>query len=158
VDRGLKPPQLIISDGNPGLLRAIGDVWPKVPRQRCAMHRIWNVLARVSKKRHAEVEKALHRIFYAASFDDAKDEARRFLSRYSGEFPTATEVLATHLEECLTFYRFPERYWKHIRTSSVLERLSKKSKEGPRGRALSYRNLDFNHGVWCPGEEETRVA
>lgn len=44
-ERGLKPPQLIISDGNPGLLRAIAEVWPKVPRQRCVVHRIWNVLA-----------------------------------------------------------------------------------------------------------------
>ena len=32
VDRGLKPPELIISDDNPGLLRAIQDVWPKVLR------------------------------------------------------------------------------------------------------------------------------
>jgi transposase-like protein len=122
IDRGLKPPQLIISDGNPGLLRAIGDVWANVPRQRCVVHRIWNVLARVPKKRQAEIKRALHRIFYAASFDDAKDEARRFFSRYSREFPTAAEILAAHLEGCLTFYRFPERHWKYIRTSNVLER------------------------------------
>ena len=51
-----------------------------------------------------------------------KDEVRRFLSRYSGEFPTAAEILAVHLEGCLTFYRFPERHWKYIRTSNVLER------------------------------------
>lgn len=53
-------PLLIISDGNPGLWRAIADVWPKVPRQRCIVHRTWNVLARVPKKRQEEVEKALH--------------------------------------------------------------------------------------------------
>ena len=89
VDRGLKPPQLIISDGNPGLLRAVDDVWPKVPRQRCAVHRIWNVLARVPKKRQAEVKKALHRIFYAACLEDAQDKAEGFLTRYEGDFPTA---------------------------------------------------------------------
>jgi len=122
IDRGLKPPQLIISDGNPGRLRAIGDVWPEVPQQRCAVHRIRNVLARIPKKRRAEVEKAVHRIFYAASFDDAKSEAKQFFSRYSGEFPTATEILADHLEKCLAFYCFPEWHWKHIRTTNVLER------------------------------------
>ncbi len=26
------------------------------------------------------------------------------------------------MEECLTFYRFPERHWEHIRTSNVLKR------------------------------------
>jgi len=107
VERGLRRPQLFITDGNQGLLKAIRDVWPEVPRQRCAIHRIRNVLARVPKKRQDEVKKALHRIFYAACLDDARDEAKQFLSRYSREFPTACETLTRHLEECLTFYRFP---------------------------------------------------
>ena len=128
AERGLKPPQLIVSDGNPGLLRAIKDIWPQVPRQRCAVHRMRNVISRVPKKRPGEVKKAMHRIFYAACLDDAKGEARQFLSRYSSEFPTAMEVLAKHLEECLTFYRFPERHWKYIRTSNVLERAFKEVK------------------------------
>jgi putative transposase len=128
VERGLRRPQLITIDGNQGLLRAIKDIWPEVPRQRCAVHRIRNVLARVPKKKQDEVRKAVHRIFYAACLDDARDEAEKFLSRYSREFPTACEVLARHLEECLTFYRFPERHWKHIRTSNVIERSFKEVK------------------------------
>ena len=60
-------------------------------------------------KKQDEVRKALHRIFYAACLNDARDEAKQFLSRYSREFPTAAETLTRHLEECLTFYRFPER-------------------------------------------------
>jgi transposase-like protein len=82
----------------------------------------------VPKRRQAEVKKVLHRIFYAACLGDAQDEAQRFLIRYEGEFPTATEVLAKHLEGCLTFYRFPERHWKHIRTNNVLERAFKEVK------------------------------
>jgi transposase-like protein len=132
VERGLRRPQLITIDGNPGLLKAIKDVWPEVARQRCAVHRIRNVLARVPKKRQDEVKRALHRIFYAACLDDARDEARQFLSRYSREFPTACETLARHLEECLTFYRFPELHWKHIRTSNVIERAFKEVKRRTR--------------------------
>jgi len=132
VERGLKPPWLFITDGNPGLLKAINDIWPEVPRQRCAIHRIRNVLARVPKKRQNEVRKALHRIFYAACLDDARDEARQFLSHYQREFPSAAETLARHLEECLTFYRFPERHWKHIRTSNVIERAFKEVKRRTR--------------------------
>ena len=132
VERGLRRPQLITIDGNPGLLKAIRDVWPEVARQRCAVHRIRNVLARIPKKKQDEVRKAVHRIFYAACLDDARDEARQFLSRYSREFPTACEVLAKHLEECLTFYRFPERHWRHIRTSNVIERSFKEVKRRTR--------------------------
>ncbi len=122
VERGLRQPQLFITNGNQGLLKAIKDVWPEVPRQRYVVHRIRNVLARVPKKRQDEVRKAVHRIFYAACLDDARAEAKQFLSHYSREFSTACETLTRHLEECLTFYRFPERHWKHIRTSNVIER------------------------------------
>jgi len=132
VERGLRRPQLLITDGNQGLLKAIKDIWPEVPRQRCAVHRVRNVLARVPKKRQDEVRKALHRIFYAACLDDARGEAKQFLSHYSREFPTACETLASHLEECLTFYRFPERHWKHIRTSNVIERAFKEVKRRTR--------------------------
>jgi transposase-like protein len=132
VERGLSRPQLIITDGNQGLLKAIKDIWPEVARQRCAVHRIRNVLARVPKKKQDEVRKAVTRIFYAACLDDARDEAKRFLSRYSREFPTACETLARHLEECLTFYRFPERHWKHIRTSNIIERSFKEVKRRTR--------------------------
>jgi len=79
----------------------------------------------VPRRRQAEVKKALSSIFQAACLDDAKAEAQRFVARYCRGFPPATEVLVRHLEECLTFYRFPERHWKHIRTSNVLERAFK---------------------------------
>ncbi len=115
------------------MLKAIKDIWPEVARQRCAVHRIRNVLVRVPKKKQDEVRKALHRIFYAACLEDARDEAKQFLSRYSREFPTACETLAKYLlEECLTFYCFPERHWKHIRTSNVIERAFKEVKRRAR--------------------------
>jgi transposase-like protein len=96
------------------------------------------VLARIPKKRQDEVKKALHRIFYAACLDDARDEAKQFLSRYSREFPTAAEILARHLEECLTFYRFPERHWKHIRAPVMSSNEpSRRLREGPEWLAAS---------------------
>jgi transposase-like protein len=123
--RGLSAPALIITDGNPGLLRALKDVWPDVPQQRCTKHRTANVLARIPKKRQAEVKAALQRIFHAASLDDALTAAQHFHTRYQDEFPTAVAVLAERLADCLTFYRFPEVHWKRIRTSNVLERAFK---------------------------------
>lgn len=128
VERGLKAPKLVITDGNPGLLRAIKDTWPEVPRQRCVVHRIWNVLGRVPRKRQKEIKAALLRIFYAASLEDAEVELKRFLKRYAVEFPTAYDVLSQQLEECLTFYRFPQRHWKTIRSTNVLERAFKEVK------------------------------
>jgi len=82
----------------------------------------------VSKKRQDEVKKAPHYIFYTPCLNDARGEARQFLPRYQREFPTAVGTLTRHLEEYLTFYRFPERHWKHIRTSNIIERAFKEAK------------------------------
>lgn len=122
LDRGMPEPKLAITDGNPGLLRGLNEVMPQVARQRCTAHRTRNVLARVKKSRQGEVKRALNNIFHAACLEDALSAASEFNKRYSKEFPTATEVLATSLSDCLTFYRFPELHWKRIRTSNVLER------------------------------------
>lgn len=122
LDRGMPEPKLAITDGNPGLLRALNEVMPQVARQRCTAHRTRNVLARVKKSRQGEVKGALNKIFHAACLEDAIAGASEFHRRYLKEFPTATEVLAQGLGDCLTFYRFPELHWKRIRTSNVLER------------------------------------
>jgi transposase-like protein len=73
-------------------------------------------------------KRALQDIFYAASLEGARVEAGQFLSRYSWEFPTPCEILAGHLEECPPFSHFRERHWKHIRTSTVIERVRKEVK------------------------------
>src|SRR5215813_5195489 len=122
VDRKMAEPTLMLTDGNPGLCRAMRGVLPGVARQRCTAHKTRNVLSRVKKSRQAEVKRVLGNIFHAACLEDALNAAADFHRRYAKEFPTATEVLAKDLAECLTFYRYPETHWKRIRTSNVLER------------------------------------
>lgn len=123
--RGLGAPALVISDGAPGLIAAIRAAWPQVPRQRCIAHKTWNVLARVPRRLQAEVERDLKPVFYAPCLDEAKAAAAAFLAKWGERLPTACENFARDLEDCLTFYRFPEAHWKRIRTSNVLERTFK---------------------------------
>jgi len=122
TERGLAPPLLVISDGNAGLIRAVKELWPTVARQRCIVHRMRNVLARVPKKDQERLRKALNRIFYAASLEEALEAARVFAETWQNVYPSAVETLGRDLSDCLTFFRFPPRHWKRLRTSNVLER------------------------------------
>ena len=45
VGRGLRRPEFLITDGAPGLLRALAAVWDGVPLQRCTVHKHRNLLA-----------------------------------------------------------------------------------------------------------------
>lgn len=84
AERGLRRPQLITIDGNPGLLKAIRDIWPEIPWQHCVVHRIRNALARVPKKKQDEVKKNV----IERSFKEVK---RR--TRVVGRFPNETSAL-----------------------------------------------------------------
>lgn len=123
--RGLKPPSLVVHDGNPGLAKALKTTWKGTPRQRCIAHKMRNVLNRVPKKRQAEVKRELTKIFYAANLEEALEVIKAFAARYGAAFPAACGVLRKDLEDCLTFYRFPQEHWKRLRTSNVIERAFK---------------------------------
>src|SRR4249920_1423865 len=62
-DRGLASPLLVISDGAPGLIGAIEQIYPKALRQRCLVHRARNVLAKIPAGMQAEVKDAYWKTF-----------------------------------------------------------------------------------------------
>jgi putative transposase len=68
IARGLRSPLLVVSDGAPGLIRAITELWPDADRGRCAVQRLRNVLAKLPKRPglHARIRAA-----YWAALDTA---------------------------------------------------------------------------------------
>jgi transposase-like protein len=122
TSRGLNAPKLLISDGNPGLLRAVGEVWPETAVQRCIAHRMRNVLDKTPKAHREAVHRELKTIFYAGNEDEARQMVDKFAAKWGGMLPSMTKCLLGAIDACLTFYRFPEAHWKRIRTSNVLER------------------------------------
>src|SRR4029453_2006305 len=67
--RGLQAPVLAIIDGNPGLRRAVSEVWPRAAVQRCCVHKLRNLERKSPKHALAEIREGFHRITYAASAD-----------------------------------------------------------------------------------------
>jgi len=123
--RGLKDPILVVSDGNPGLIGAIEKYFPTSYRQRCAKHKLENVLDVIPKEKHAEVRPKLTKIFFGAtSLEQAKAAAISFVREYRKIYPTAAGRLQGDLDQALTFYLFPSSHWRRIRTSNKLERLN----------------------------------
>ena len=70
--RGLRAPVLCIIDGNAGLRRAVGLVWPRAAVQRCCVHKLRNLERKAPKHALAEIRDDFHRIVYAASADAAR--------------------------------------------------------------------------------------
>jgi len=45
-----------VNDGAPGLLKASAELWPEAERQRCTVHRLRNILAKLPKGQWFAVE------------------------------------------------------------------------------------------------------
>jgi len=54
--RGLEDPVLVATDGAPGLMRAVEEVFPRSLRQRCLAHRIRNLESKVPAEWWPEVK------------------------------------------------------------------------------------------------------
>jgi Transposase and inactivated derivatives len=61
---GLGAPWLVATDGAPGLVRAVDELWPEADRQRCTVHRLRNILAKLPKRE--EVSGRVHAAYWAA--------------------------------------------------------------------------------------------
>jgi transposase-like protein len=140
--RGVDTVDLWISDGNKATINSIDAKFPVAKRQRCVKHKMDNVLGYIPQKQQELVEPELKAIFYQTSREKADQEAAAFIVKYSKQYPTAVECLERDLEACLTFYSFPEKHWKYIRTNNIVERLFNEVKKRSHKMAAAFRNED----------------
>src|SRR4029453_4191882 len=55
IARGLGAPLLIGGGGAPGLIKGVEQCWPASDRQRCAVHRVRNLLAKLPERERERV-------------------------------------------------------------------------------------------------------
>jgi len=123
VAPGLRAPVLCILDGNPGLRRAVGEVWPRAAVQRCCVHKLRNLERKAPKHVLAEIRDDYHRIVYAASADAARIAYAAFERTWGKRCPGVVASLREGGDELLMFFSFPKAQWKTLRTTNVIERL-----------------------------------
>jgi transposase-like protein len=121
--RGMNDPILVISDGAPGLLRAIEEVFPRSLRQRCLAHKIRNLEAKVPEERWREVKAHAIACYQAASPMTARLIKEEFVKRYEGELPSAMACFLNDFEACIGHLKLPIAHRRAIRTTNLLERL-----------------------------------
>jgi putative transposase len=139
-DRGLETVDLWISDGGKAMINAIESKFLNAKRQRCVRHKMENVLGYIPNEHQAQVYPELRAIFYQDNLEQAQQTAAAFLLKHEQSYPTACDCLRRDLNECLTFYQFPQKHWRFIRTSNAIERLFQEVKKRSRKMAAAFRN------------------
>lgn len=123
--RGLRSPLLVVSDGAPGLIRAVTELWPDADRQRCSVHRLRNVLAKLPERPglHERVRAAYWAALDgAASPAEAEHALRVLVGELSAEYPSAAACLAEDLPALTVHLAYPLRLRRRLRSTNLLER------------------------------------
>ncbi len=121
--RGLGEPLLVVSDGAPGIIKAIETCFPRSARQRCLAHRMRNLAAKVPDDIWPEVKARIQAAYQAPSRAIARDLAAGVAADYEKELPSAMACFTNDFEACIAYLRMPVTHRKAIRTTNLLERL-----------------------------------
>lgn len=123
MGRGLGAPVLVCSEGNPGLRRALREVFPHTLQQRCLVHKLRNILGKLPKTAMAAMKCLLCQVFEARDYPTGLQKGRALIARFRDRFPSAMECLEADLEACLIHLKLPREHRRRIRTTNLLERL-----------------------------------
>jgi transposase-like protein len=104
------------TDGAPGLISAVEQVWGKSPRQRCLAHvpalaggarKMRNTVDKVSPAAREEIKHRVQDVFYAPSLETAQERAAQVLRDYQKEHPAAVRSFDDDLQACFVYLRCP---------------------------------------------------
>jgi transposase-like protein len=124
--RGLKCPELLISDKCIGLIESLADYYPEAKWQRCTVHWYRNVLSVVPRGKMKEVAAMLKAIHAQEDAAAARDKARAVVAKLKAmKLSRAADKVADGVDETLTYYAFPREHHRHIYTNNPLEAINK---------------------------------
>jgi putative transposase len=126
--RGLHGVVLVISDAHSGLVTSIRTTMAGVSWQRCRVHFMRNLLARVPRG-HAEMVAATVRTIFAQPDPQAtRDQLRLVADMLRDRHPAVSDLLLDAEADVTAYAAFPQSHWKKIWSTNPLERLMREIK------------------------------
>jgi len=126
--RGLAGVRLVISDAHQGLRTSIEAVMLGASWQRCRVHFMRNVLARVPKGSAEMVAAAIRTVFAQPDAAAVADQLDSIATKLGRQFPGGGGHVREAAPDICAFAAFPAAHWKKIWSTNPLERVNKEIK------------------------------
>jgi transposase-like protein len=112
-----------VSDGAPGLIRAIEECFPRSVHQRCLAHKMRNLQSKVPDNVWPEFHARARACYRAASPALAHLLKDDIAATYAGDLPSSVACFDDDFEAYIAHLRFPLDHRRAIRTTNLLKRL-----------------------------------
>ena len=122
--RGLGGVQLVVSDHHLGLKAAIAKVFVGASWQRCRVHFMRNVLAKVPRAQSQMVAAAVRTIFAQPDATHVTHQVSEVAATLEAQFPAVAAQLLDAQDDVCAFSTFPQAHWNKIWSTNPLERVN----------------------------------
>lgn len=137
VERGMHGVRMVTTDDHSGIKAALAAVLPGTPRQRCQFHLQQNAQAYVPRlELRDEVARDIRAVFNAPDRSEADRLLGLAVRKWKKPAPRLAEWMEANLPEGLTVFDLPPHHRRRLRTTNVLERLSREIKRRTRVATL----------------------
>jgi Transposase and inactivated derivatives len=126
--RGLGGVRLVISDAHSGLRAGIDKVMLGAAWQRCRVHFLRNVLAKVPRGSAEMVAAAIRTVFAQPDAAAVADQLDSIAAKLGRQFPAVEAMLRDAAVDIGAFAAFPQAHWRKIWSTNPLERVNKEIK------------------------------
>ena len=129
--RGLGGVRLVISDAHEGLRQSIEKVMLGAAWQRCRVHFLRNVLAKVPKGSAEMVAAAVRTIFAQPDAGAVADQLEVIAEKLGRQFPAVEAMLRDAAVDITSFAAFPTAHWRKIWSTNPLDASTRRSNDAP---------------------------
>jgi transposase-like protein len=121
--RGLKAPDLFITDESKGIIAALKLEYTHVKRQLCAFHKVNNIQANLTNmsNRKAIMREAMDIYKLSYSRKEAVKRFKLFRSHWKKKEYEAVRLFSRNFEDTLTYFEFPKEDRISIYTTNPME-------------------------------------
>jgi transposase-like protein len=123
-ERGLKGVPLFVWDKCLGLVESLGEFYPEVLWQRCAVHSYRNVWATVPTSKVKEVAAMMKAIHAQEDCAAAREKAEQVAAKLKEmKLADAAALVLSRIEETLFDCAFSRGHWRSLRTNNPPEQM-----------------------------------
>lgn len=122
IRRGLRTPTSVTSDGAPGLIQAIEQVFKNSLRIRCWFHKLSNIRAKIPEEASQEFMAHVRAVRDAPTHEAGEAAAASVIEQFSNTYPSAVKCFSEDLDASLAHLKLPVRHRINVRTTNLLER------------------------------------
>lgn len=124
--RGLKGVRMFTTDKCLGLVESLAEFYPDADWQRCTVHWYRNVFSKVPRQKVREVAAMLKAIHAQEDKACAEEKALAVVAKLKAmKLPAAAEIVQEGYAQTLSYYDYPDKHRRQLRTNNPLERIMK---------------------------------